>query len=149
MKVLPLTIEDAEGIASLEATCFPGSAWPKKEIDYELSENPCAILLGVKEEGKLVAYIDFMITFTSATISRLAVLPAYRRKGYAKALLEAMVKRCKEEKEDVVEWITLEVRASNRAAHELYHSNGYQDITVKKAYYDDGEDAIYMMRSLL
>lgn len=149
MKVLPLTLLDAPAIASLEELSFPTSAWPREEIDYELSRNPCAILLGIKDGDKLIAYIDFMITFTSATISRLAVLPEYRKKGYAKALLDAMEERCKEEKEDVVEWITLEVRASNEAARSLYLKQGYQEITVKKFYYDDGEDAIYMMRSLL
>ena len=48
-----------------------------------------------------------------------------------------------------VEFITLEVRKGNFAAIALYKKEGYDEITVKKMYYDDGEDAIYMMRSLL
>ena len=34
-------------------------------------------------------------------------------------------------------------------AIKLYEKNGYEYITTKPHYYDDGEDAIYMVRSLV
>ena len=40
-------------------------------------------------------------------------------------------------------------RASNETAHRLYQKLGWQDVTRKPHYYDDGEDAIYMVRSIL
>ena len=106
------------------------------------------MLLGLFEGNGLCGYIDFMITFDSATINRICVLETKRKKGYATLLLKEMEKICKEQ-EEPVEWITLEVREGNIAAQSLYRKMGYMDVTVKKMYYEDGENAIYMMRSLL
>ena len=62
-------------------------------------------------------------------------------------LLGQMIKDC-ESKEDVVEFITLEVRVSNAPAIAFYKKHKFSEITIKKNYYSDGEDAIYMVRSL-
>lgn len=139
--------EDAKNIEGLERKSFH-SPWPLAEIEYELLDNPCSIVLGLFDEDGLCGYIDFMITFDSATINRICVLETKRKKGYATLLLKEMEKICKEQ-EEPVEWITLEVRESNIAAQSLYRKMGYMNITVKKMYYEDGENAIYMMRSLL
>ena len=71
----------------------------------------------------------------------------YRNKGIGKALLNKMVEVCKKEKERV-DYITLEVRVSNTNAISLYKKNGWIEIVKKTHYYSDGEDAIYMVRSL-
>lgn len=138
---------DASSVFALEKECLP-SPWPLEQIEYELEKNPCAFLLGVFQDGQLIGYIDFMITFDSATVNRLAVSSPYRKQGIASSLLKEMEKICHEQ-EEPVEYITLEVRVSNLPAHSLYLRAGYSDVTIKKMYYDDGEDAIYMMRSLL
>lgn len=138
---------EAKDVSFLESDCF-SSPWPLQEIEYELSENPCSMLLGVYQEGQLVAYLDFMMTFDSATINRICVSKRERKKGYASLLLKKMEEICKAQ-EEKVEFITLEVRKSNVPAISLYKKEGYNEITIKKMYYDDGEDAIYMMRSLL
>jgi ribosomal-protein-alanine N-acetyltransferase len=139
--------EDILAVASLELACF-SPAWPEKEIAYELHENPVAKLYVATLDDEVVGYIDFMITFDSATINRVAVNEAYRQKGIGQALLDRMVEVCRAQKEPV-EFITLEVRPSNSAAYKLYLKNGWQEVTVKKGYYDNGEDAIYMIRSIL
>ena len=142
-----MTTKDIQAVTDLEATCF-ASPWPKSQIEYEITENPCAVVYVAETDGKIVGYLDFMITFDSATIDRLAVLPAYRKQGIALALLEKMVEVCHAQ-EDEVDWITLEVRKSNVAAISLYEKNGYEYVTTKPNYYTDGEDAIYMMRSII
>lgn len=139
--------EEAKDIEELEQKSFH-SPWPLEEIEYELISNPCSIVLGLFDEDGLCGYLDFMITFDSATINRICVLERKRKKGYATLLLKEMERICKGQ-EEPVEWITLEVRESNVPAQSLYRKMGYMDITVKKMYYEDGENAIYMMRSLL
>ena len=45
--------------------------------------------------------------------------------------------------------ITLEVRASNFAAQELYRRFGFEAVALRRGYYQDsGEDALVMMRDL-
>ena len=146
-KIRLMKDEDVLAVTSLEMASFT-EAWPEKEIRYELHENPVAKLYVALLGEEVVGYLDFMITFDSATINRIAVNGAYRQQGIAQALLDKMVEVCRKQ-EDLVEFITLEVRSSNAAAIALYLKNGWKQVTVKKNYYTNGEDAIYMIRSIL
>ena len=138
---------ELQSIAMLEAACFHDS-WPLEQVIYEWKENPVANLYSATIDDEVVGYIDFFITFDSASVARVCVASEYRRNGIAKALIEKMVEVCKKQAEPV-ENITLEVRESNEAAIELYKKNGFKTITKKKLYYSDGEDAIYMVRCIL
>lgn len=138
---------ELQAIAMLETACFH-DPWPLEQVVYESKENPIANLYSATIEDEVVGYIDFFITFDSASIARICVASEYRRNGIAKALIEKMVEVCKKQ-EEPVENITLEVRESNVAAIELYEKNGFKTITKKKLYYSDGEDAIYMVRCIL
>ena len=89
-----------------------------------------------------------MITFTSATVMAIGVKPEYRKQGIATSLMKKMEEICRAQ-EETVEWITLEVRESNEEAIALYKKLGYVYVTKKVAYYEDGEDALYLIRSLI
>jgi [ribosomal protein S18]-alanine N-acetyltransferase len=146
-KIRAMRDEDILAVTSIEMGAF-SEPWPEKEIRYELHENPVAKLYVATIDDEVVGYLDFMITFDSATINRVAVNEGCRKKGIGQALLDKMVDVCHEQK-DTVEFITLEVRPSNTAAQALYLKNGWKHVTVKKGYYSNGEDAIYMIRSIL
>ena len=148
IRIRALKKEDVPAVAMLESACF-SAPWPEEQIEYERTGNPCAkVLVAVSKDGDLQGYLDFMITFDSATINRICVAETERHKGIATALLQRMVEICQAQK-DKVELITLEVRASNETAHSLYQKLGWEDVVKKPHYYDDGEDAIYMVRSIL
>ena len=138
---------ELQAIAMLEAACFH-DPWPLEQVVYEWKENPTANLYSAVIDDEVVGYIDFFITFDSASIARLCVANEYRRNGIAKALIDKMVEVCKKQ-EEPVDNITLEVRESNEAAIKLYEKNGFEYITRKKMYYSDGEDAIYMVRCII
>ena len=138
---------ELQAIAMLESACFH-DPWPLEQVIYESKENPVANLYSATIDDEVVGYIDFFITFDSASIARICVADEYRRNGIAKTLIEKMVEVCKKQKEPV-ENITLEVRESNEAAIKLYEKNGFKTITKKKMYYSDGEDAIYMVRCII
>jgi len=44
--------------------------------------------------------------------------------------------------------VTLEVRVSNTAAREFYHSYGFREAYRRRRYYQDGEDAFAMVLPL-
>jgi ribosomal-protein-alanine N-acetyltransferase len=138
--------EDVLAVANLESACFI-PPYPEKEIRYELNENPVSKLYVALIDNVVVGYLDFMITFDSSSITRLCVSDLYRHKGIASALLNKMVETLKKQKDKVL-YVTLEVRASNTEAINLYKKNKFEQVTIKKAYYESGEDAIYMVRSL-
>lgn len=139
---------DLSAVFEIEKECFI-NPWKLSDLEYEFKENPVNVFLVVEDEGKIVGFNDFMITFNSATISQIAITKEYRRKGLASVLLGAMEKHFPKEGDDIVESVTLEVRASNEAAISLYKKNGYEEVVRKPHYYPDGEDAIYMVKRLM
>jgi len=76
----------------------------------------------------------------------IAVLPEYRRRGIAKALLTRAMKILKEEYG--CEEVYLEVRVSNQPAISLYRKLGFDVVKISRRYYVDGEDAYIMARRL-
>ena len=139
---------DISRILEIEEACFV-PPYDEKTLLYELTGNPFSHVYSALVDGEVVGYIDFMITFNSATINRIAVKEEFRRKGVGNLLLGQVIKDCEAEKDEEVEYLTLEVRASNEKAIRFYKKHKFQDVTVKKGYYDDGEDAIYMTRCLI
>lgn len=142
-KMLP---SDLPAVAEIEKATF-ANPYTLDQLAYELNENPVSGMYVAVVDHEVVGFIDFMITFNSSTIVQIAVKEELRHKGIGNLLLGQMIKDC-ESKEDIVEFITLEVRESNLPARAFYKKHRFQEVTVKKQYYDDGEDAIYMVRSL-
>lgn len=148
MKIVEATLKDFEQICEIEQACFV-EHYTREQLMYEFSENPLNKILVAYDENKIVGFVDYMITFNSATISQIAVLPNYRKKGLGSKLLEEMEKSFPKEIDDVVETITLEVRESNINAISFYKKNGYENVVIKKHYYKNGENAVYMIKRLL
>lgn len=145
-KSIPL---DIPSLVAISNECFQEGKYDEKYWDYQIGENPFAHTYTAIMDNQVVGFIDFMITFSSCTINLIAVKEAYRKKGVGNRLVGQLLKDCSAQKDDVVEFVTLEVRPTNTNALGFYKKHKFQQVTVKKAYYDDGEDAIYMVRSLV
>ncbi len=141
------TKEDLENLCVIENECFV-NPWSKDDLLYEIATNPINIIYVAFDEDKLIGFIDYMVTFNSATISQVAVTKKYRKQGIATMLMRKMFESLPSEGDDIVEFVTLEVRQSNEPAINFYLKNGFEKITVKKGYYKDGEDAIYMVKGM-
>ena len=147
-KIRTLEKADLEQVYQIEKECFI-NPWKFSDIEYEFQGNPVNKFLVLEVNGKIVGFNDFMITFNSATISQIAVTKEFRRNGFGTILLNEMEKCFPKESDDIVENVTLEVRASNETAINLYKKHGYEVVVVKPHYYPDGEDAIYMVKRLM
>lgn len=118
------------------------------EIKYELIENPVSefiIAIDKENSDKIVGYLDFWITFDSATVFKITVLDTYRKLGIGTMLINKSLEILKENE---VLYYTLEVRESNTNAINLYKKCGFKEIVKKDKYYKDGEDAIYMVKGI-
>ena len=139
-------ISDLEAIKEIEDESFL-NPFTKEDLLYEISQNPVSNFLVLEKDGLVVGFLDYWVTFDSATIDQIAVKKSERNQGFAKILLEKSINDLKELGE--VSFFTLEVRTSNEPAINLYKSFGFQKVTIKEKYYDDGEDAIYMIKGLV
>ena len=138
------TINDVESLLILEDECFV-APWKKENLLYELNENPVSQVNVVCDGNKVVGFLDYWITFDSATICQIGVDKNYRNLKIASLLMQDMLDDCFAKR---VQTITLEVRAKNLVAQKLYEKFGFVKTLVKKQYYTNGEDAVYMMRKV-
>lgn len=129
-------------IAAAEKICFPADPWPE-EILARARER----ITVAEEDGVLLGYIVFSSVLDEGSVDNIAVLPAYRRRGVAEALLaDALAKA----RESGLAHIYLEVRASNAPARALYEKHGFREVGRRSNYYEKPrEDAILMTFSSL
>lgn len=143
--VRPMKESDLNVIMYLENTCFV-APWGLKDVKYELKDNPVSNLWVIESDlTGVVGFVDYWITFDSATVCQICINPVYQRKGLGSMLIEEMIKDCRTEN---VRNITLEVRDHNVAAIKLYEKYGFKKTIVKEGYYTNGDNALYMIKEL-
>ncbi len=81
----------------------------------------------------------------SADIQTIAVAESARRGGLGRVLMQQLIA---EARSRGAEEVFLEVRADNDSAQNLYHSLGFEQLAVRKGYYQGGVDAIVMRLAL-
>ena len=144
----PATVEELPDILQIEEACF-SAPWTRKMLEAELSGNPFAHFLLVKQVSpdtggsiSIVGYLCFWVVFEEVRLMNLAVIESMRRRGIARALVSQALKvgsaqsaRC----------AVLELRVSNHVAHDLYRRLGFRDVTTRSRYYTNPtEDALLM-----
>ena len=122
-------------------------SWLKKDYEYELKDNPFAIYLKMidKDSNEIMGYIGFWIKFEQAEITKVSIAKKYQGYKLSKLLMADAERRMRLAE---CENSTLEVRVSNTVAINLYKSFGYEIVTTRKRYYENGEDAYLMLKEL-
>ena len=142
------TNKDLPIIMQIEELCFPHGAWKEENILYELNENPVAhfwvieLSLTDNQDYRVVGFCDYWETFDSATICQIAVHPYLQHKQLGSAMMDEIYNDCYAKK---IQTLTLEVRVGNIPAINFYKKHGFKIETTKPHYYDNGEDAYYMI----
>ena len=90
----------------------------------------------------IVGFAGIWVLADEAHITNLAVRKRYRRRGIGELLLISIIDLAKELKASIM---TLEVRASNLPAQNLYRKYGFTQVGIRRGYYlDNREDGILM-----
>jgi [ribosomal protein S18]-alanine N-acetyltransferase len=144
MTIRPASIEDVVSMLVIEKQVFP-HPWTEDHFQYELKENPYSFVFVAQWQGQIIGYIDWWQTFQTAQINNLAVHPQWQRRHVGETLLTDTLSRIKLAQ---CQNITLEVRVSNLAAQKLYLKHGFKILLTKPAYYDNGEDAYLMGKTI-
>ena len=130
----------------IERSSFGEQSYRKKLIEKLLTDEEFHSVIA--EDGdKNVGYATFFedARRKRARLVTIAVVPEYRNRGLAKAMLafleEEMGKEC-------LRTVSLEVGISNAPATKLYLSVGYRIEGTIPDYYGKGKDAFYMEKSI-
>ena len=139
MIIRRMTFEDVKSVAQIEAECF-SMPWSETSFEDSLAREDTVFLVCV-DEG-VVGYIGMYLSFEEGEITNVAVTPSYRQRGCGNLLIEAVKKEAKARN---AECVILEVRVSNEPAISLYKKNGFEEIGIRKNFYEHpNEDAIIM-----
>lgn len=140
------TLDDLDGIMSIETTTFANDAWSRASMTHELTA-PGGRYLVATAEGDAAAVVGYAGMLApkgarEADIQTIAVLAEHRGRGLGRAMLTQLLG---EARQAGVHEVFLEVRADNPGAQHLYESLGFEPIAVRKRYYmPDGVDAVVM-----
>lgn len=140
--IRPMTSADVPSVAALEKLCF-SDPWSVSSIASEL-DNPLSLWLVWEEDGTAAAYLGVQRVPPQADVMNVAVSPALRRRGIARALFAELERRLTE-----IDELFLEVRASNSGAIALYRTLGFEQVGRRPNYYlDPREDALILRKEL-
>ena len=138
---------DIADLAAIENVAFPGDRLSRRSLKRLLG-SPSATAIVVEWEGRMAGYavVLFRRGTLAARLYSIAVAPKLAGRGIGSALLNAAPDAALARGRTLVR---LEVRADNRPAIALYEKAGYRAIGRKPGYYEDGEDALRMEKSLM
>lgn len=140
----PLTIEHLDKLLELEHLCF-ASPWSREAYAAEFAENSLAHYCGIWQNQRLLAFAGFWQIMDEGHIANVGVHPDARGQGMGKILLTRMATACRALGGRAM---TLEVRESNMPARRLYEKMGFASAGLRPRYYDNGENAVIMWRTL-
>ena len=143
LQIALLSEDNVHSAAVLAAQCL-SSAWPEAAYRRELG-NPDSVGFVCTCGGEAVGMIHCSMVLDELTLNALAVSPAYRRQGIAKALWAAV----RGMTEGVCSVCYLEVRESNAPARRLYESLGFVQNGYRPRYYSDPDEAAVLMQCAL
>ncbi|MBE6816134.1 MAG: ribosomal-protein-alanine N-acetyltransferase [Ruminococcaceae bacterium] len=130
------TLCDVAEILRIEQACF-STPWTEQGI-RESIENENTHLYLALADGKTAGYMGVQIFSGEGYVTNVATLPAYRRQGVAKALIERVLG-------NEMDFLTLEVRESNAPAIALYESLGFARIGVRPHFYRNPDENALLM----
>ena len=173
----PMQLDDIPEVSRVERRCF-SNPWPESAYRRELrnAEGNHYIVLRrrqkisaetqsvAEQRGRLlllpllrkperrnadpiIGFAGMWILFDESHVTTIGVAPEFRGQGLGELLLvnlfDAAMRRNGQ-------WLTLEVRVTNRTAQALYEKYGFTRQGIRRHYYsDNGEDADIMWSSSL
>lgn len=144
LEFVPLLEEHLEVIMGIESEAYP-EPWTVGMFREEM-RSPRSYFRVAFAGDTLIGYSGLWLAAEEAHVTSVTVAQFYRRHGYGREqlihLLEVAVRK------GVVS-ATLEVRESNDGARQLYETEGFRAVGLRKGYYSKTkEDAVIMMKDL-
>ena len=138
-----MTEKHVAQVAELEKICFGSAAWSEKSIASELN-NALSLWIVAVEDEKVLGYVGSQTVMGETDMMNVAVHPDYRKQGIATGLITELIGALKKRESHC---LTLEVRASNEPAKNLYKILDFEEIGIRKNYYrNPREDALILRK---
>jgi [ribosomal protein S18]-alanine N-acetyltransferase len=136
---------EAGAVAALEAEAFR-RAPAAEAIARDLEQSPFARVYVLRTpDGRIAGYCTCWLLFDELHIQNMAIAPAIRRQGAAMALMHHVLA---DAAAGGATRATLEVRAANHPARQLYEKLGFRVAATRRSYYENPpDDGLILWRS--
>jgi ribosomal-protein-alanine N-acetyltransferase len=147
MNVRPASLDDLILLMEIARSSGPAAQWSQEQWrDIFRSQNPerrawiCETREASGEPLRAAGFLVAQVTGPDWELENVAVLPEFRRRGAAIALISALLSQARA---NAASRILLEVRASNQGAIRLYEHTGFCKLACRPGYYSNPpEDAL-------
>lgn len=141
--IRPMEKRDIPQVTEIEAICF-SEPWSIRILEEGMDSRFDWFWVFETETGMIGGYCNLRIVAGDGELMRIAVRPEFRGYGFGKKLMDVLVDSARHQGAG---HMSLEVRAGNEMAVNLYKTYGFQKEAVRKEYYRDPvEDAIIMVK---
>ena len=137
-----MTNDDIDFVVENENKFFNHSI-VRDMLKSEINSNPYAYYIIAFMDDLRIGYLSSWMPIPQAEILNLFIINEYQGRGIGLMMLKYAISHfisnnCNS--------ISLEVRKSNYKAINLYSKLGFKNVYIRKNYYQDGEDAILMLK---
>ena len=144
MQIRPMTIEDCEQVAQIEAVSF-SVPWSLRAFTETVEKENFRYFVA-EESGEILGYCGFLFVLDEAEIPNVCVKASARCRGIGKQMMTVLIE---EAKKLGMAMLYLEVRESNSPARALYQSLGFEENGIRKNFYEHPmEHAVLMSKAL-
>lgn len=144
MQIRPMTIDDCEQVAAIEAASF-SMPWSLRAFTETVQKENFRYYVA-EETGEILGYCGFLYVLDEAEIPNVCVKESARKQGVGRKMLTVLTEEAKRLGMTV---LYLEVRESNQAARRLYESLGFVENGIRKNFYEQPvEHAVLMSKAL-
>ena len=130
-----------DGVLEIEIHANP-TPWSKHTFEKILEQRSLSFVIILNSQ--IVGFCIANKVLDECHLQNISVLETMRRQGVGNFMLDILKKRMSL---SGITTILLEVRRSNKAAQDFYRRNGFQELSIRKDYYqtkNGREDAIIM-----
>ena len=139
-----MTCQDIPALLEVETDVFT-TTWSEQAFLDEYN-NPLTTYLLICEQQQVIGYAGFWLVVHEAQITNVAVKQNWQGLGLGRELMQALIKEARKQK---AQSISLEVRASNLVAQNLYTSLGFQEVGIRPGYYLDNQENALLMQLII
>ena len=139
LEVRRLELCDIASVAEIERLCFD-EPWSENSLRFLLEEKNAGFVALI--DGTVAAYGGLLTVLDEGQITNIATHPSYRRRGLARAIMEAIDAFSAERG---IVFLSLEVREQNSAARSLYCACGWSEVGIRKNFYSKPRDNAVIM----
>lgn len=144
IKIEKMTINHLEQIKDILEEQFD-NFWTESVLKKELENPASTYIVAIDEQNNVVGYAGIWQPIDEAHITNIVTKKDKRKNKIGTRMLEELIKISKNRK---LKNITLEVNVNNIPAINLYKKYKFEEVGIRKKYYNNTEDAIIMTYEL-